>query len=323
MRGPYRFRAALLLVAGIAIGTSSARAQLTDRLTRCFPDPTYAQEVRQLHDEMNAKLAAGYLPSVEPTSLESPVIFDEITFDADGLADIDGQHLVTELKQLHMYDGPGWLEELEGAYLADYLKRLGYFRAELSASTKVLRTDSEGVHVALTIAVDAGRQYRMGKLAFRTANTDGPLVFSQAELASRFPLHEGEIFDVSQVRAALEALRNLYHAHGYIDFVATPITEINDSTNEIDLTMELDQQKQFRVGKLTIYTVNPEVKAAADSAFPAGSVFDSNAIPLFLRDNAPRLPADISQDDVVIQHNVKSGTVDITMHLDPCPAMTN
>jgi outer membrane translocation and assembly module TamA len=305
------------------IGTSSARAQLTDRLTRCFPDPTYAQEVRQLHAEMKAKWAAGYPPSVEPTSLDSPVILDEVTFDADGLAVTDRQRIVTELKQLHLHDGPGWLEELEGAYLADYLKRLGYFRAELSASTKVLRTDSEGVHVALTVVVNAGRQYRMGKLAFRSADPDSPLVFSQADLASRFPLHEGEIFDVSQVRAALESLRTLYHAHGYIDFVATPITEVNDSTNEIDLTMELDQQTQFRVGKLTIYTLYPEVEAAARSAFPPGSIFDSNAIPLFLRDNAPRLPADISQDDVVIQHNVKSGTVDVTMYLEMCPAMTN
>jgi hypothetical protein len=56
------------------------------------------------------------------------------------------------------------------------------------------------------------------------------------------------------------ALRKLYATRGYIDFTPTALREIDDARARISLEMELDEQKQFHVGKVEVLGAEPAIE---------------------------------------------------------------
>ena len=102
----------------------------------------------------------------------------------------------------------------------------------------------------ITIPIEEGEQYRMGRLVIRSADPEKGLSLRREYLESLFPLAQGALFDVSQVRTAIENYTKLYGTYGYIDFTATPGTEIHDDTKTVDLTFDFDEQKQFFVRRI-------------------------------------------------------------------------
>jgi hypothetical protein len=113
----------------------------------------------------------------------------------------------------------------------------------------------------------------------------------------------------------------LYGARGYIDFVATPLTDVDDQTRRIGLIMELDQEKQFRIRKLEVFTANAAVRSSVESRIKPGDVFNVALIQGILKENASLLPPDVSDRDMVLQRDVKTATVDLRLELDPCPQL--
>jgi Surface antigen variable number repeat len=264
-----------------------------------------------------------YPPAPESDSVPR-IVFDKITLDEDSqLPPADRQRLVNMLNGLAMRADSNWTEKLEDHYARSFLQDRGYFHSQPRVSVESVRTDQGVEHVALSVYPNEGHQYRMGQLSIRTNDPDVPLIFTDAELESRYYLRRGDILDASKIRASLRALANLYGAHGYIDVVVIPLTDINEETHAIDIILELDQQMQFHIDRVTLETVRPEVRAAAGRAFETGSVFNADELSKFLKDNAALLPPDVSWDDVELRRNVKTGTVNITLHLAPCPQLDN
>ena len=68
----------------------------------------------------------------------------------------------------------------------------------------------------------------MGTIKFRSGDPEQGLVFKPDALARFFPLKSGDIFSTDKVRKALEDYKKLYGQYGYIEFVPTPITEVNE-----------------------------------------------------------------------------------------------
>ena len=297
----------LLFVATLAFALAApVRAQLPDKLSRCLPYPTFAQEVSAQRGDLQPP----------------PIVFDKITFDpsSTGLSSTDLDSIVAALRSTSVKAEPDWLDQAQQV-AGSFLRDRGYYRAELSIATQHLRTDPDGEHVALTITLFSGAQYRMGDLAFRPSDPAQHLVFTDEQLRSRYYLKNGDVFAASSVRKSLEALRQLYGSQGYIDFVVTPITEINESTHKIDVTMEIDQEKPFRVGNVVVDTANETARSAILAAIVPGSVFNSVAVEKALKDNAANLPADASMQDVELRPSVTDAAVDITFHLRSCPAV--
>jgi hypothetical protein len=312
-------RASCFIATAVVLFATPSRAQLTERFTRCLPYPTYSEEVRAMHAELEAKIAAAY-PAPGFTEDFPHIVFDKITIDpSSNLSPRDRAALVQVIQSSSETAGPGWLDELQGAYVSGYFKYHGFFRADPSVTSETLKTDADGVHVSITVVPNEGWQYQMGRLTFRSAMPDQPLAFSQQQLEQLFYLAEGDIFAASAIRRTLNDLRSLYGSNGYIDFVATPIAEIRESTRKIDLTMEIDEQKQFRVGNVTIDTSSDEARASIRAAFVPGAIFNAKLISKVLKDNAALLPSDVSLEDVEMHRHVKAGIVDITLHLNPCP----
>jgi len=294
-------------------------AQLPKRLEKCLPYPTYAQEIRDMDQEIAAKMELE--EPRRPLEMIQNIIVDEVRFDEPiHISDSDRQQLVSELKQRNLSDATDWLEEFREVGIKGMWRDRGYFKVEATAKEEIVRKDSAGEHVLVIVHVDEGRQYRLGSVQFRSSDPDVPLAFPPEELRKLIPLSEGDIFAAEKIREGLDALKLLYGSEGYIDFVAEPLTDIDDGhEHRISLVMELDQQKQYRLGKIEVFGPNPAVETFLKSKLKPGDVYNWKAVEKILKENEGVLPPNISPSDFESRRNVKNGTVDLRFNFQTCP----
>jgi len=294
-------------------------AQLSQRLEKCLPYPTYAQEIRDMDEEIAAKMELE--EPRRPLEAVQNIIIDEVRFDGPiHISDSDRQQLVSELKQHDLSNATDWLEEFREVGIMGMWRDRGYFKVEATAKEEIVKKDSAGEHVLVIVHVDEGSQYRLGSVQFRSSDPDDPLVFPLEELRKLIPMSEGDIFSAEKIREGLDALKLLYGSEGYIDFVVEPLTEIDDgSEHRISLVMELDQQKQYRVGKIEVFGPNPAVETFLKSKLKTGDIFGSRTIENLLRENETVLPPDVSIEDFEFHRNTKNGTVNVRFNLQTCP----
>ena len=163
------------------------------------------------------------------------VIVDSVVFDGPiSLPASIREQLIADLKEhAALSSGSEWLEDwnevaVRGAWMDE-----GFFKMTSTAKAQIISSDATEQHVSVTVHVDEGMQYRLKDIRF-TKSTDGwsngneQLAFPPEELRKRVPLHEGELFRANQIREGLDSLKKLYGSYGYINFVAMPITEVDD-----------------------------------------------------------------------------------------------
>ncbi len=168
----------------------------------------------------------------------------------------------------------------------------------------------------ISIAIEEGEQYRMGKISFASADPDQGLVFRSDVLARVFPLKEGDIFAADKVRKALDDYKKLYGDFGYIDFVASPQTELDDVKKVVNLKMVLDQQKQYFVRRIefTGNTTTRDKVIRRQLLLDEGQVFNNRLWELsILRLNQLGYFETIKPENAELKRNVKAGTVDIRL----------
>jgi|HubBroStandDraft_4_1064222.scaffolds.fasta_scaffold28792_3 hypothetical protein len=184
------------------------------------------------------------------------IIVDEVKF--DGPVHLpnpsDEPEIISELKQHMLDDGQNGLEEVLEIRIRGAWEEQGFFKVLVDGHSKVVSSDSVCEHVIVTIRVDPGLQYRLGDLWFRSSDPgDGEtLAFPREELRKLILLQEDDIFNVTKIRDSLDTLHKLYASHGYINFVATPVTEVENDARRISLVLELSEGRQFRVRKVEV-----------------------------------------------------------------------
>ena len=206
----------------------------------------------------------------------------------------------------------------------------GYFKVNVNvAGMKTVDNDRGGIPGRLpvvgnkhgkvtdiTISIDEGPQYHMGKLLFRSADPDQGLVFKSDFLTRVFPLKEGDLFSSAKIRKSLDDFRKLYGEYGYIDFTATPLTDNDDAKKIVNLTMELDQQKQFFVRRIEFSgnTTTRDKVIRRELLLDEGQVFNGRYWELsLLRLNQLGYFETIKPENAELNRNVKAGTVDINL----------
>ena len=168
----------------------------------------------------------------------------------------------------------------------------------------------------ITITIDEGDQYRMGKIFFRSSDPDQGLVFKPEFLQKVFPLKEGDIFSAAKIRKSLDDFRKLYGEYGYIDFTPTPLTDVDDAKKLVNLTMEFDQQKQFFVRRIEFSgnTTTRDKVIRRELLIDEGQVFNNRYWELsLLRLNQLGYFETIKPENAELNRNVKAGTVDINL----------
>ncbi len=144
------------------------------------------------------------------------------------------------------------------------------------------------------------------------------MVFKSELLARAFPLKEGDIFSADKIRKALDNYKKLYGEYGYIDFVATPMTESTSQKKIVNLTMEFDQQKQFFVRRIEFSgnTTTRDKVIRREILLDEGQVFNNRLWELsLLRLNQLNYFDTIKPENAELKRNVKAGTVDIKLKL--------
>jgi len=173
-----------------------------------------------------------------------------------------------------------------------------------------------GKRTNITIPIEEGDRFRMGKLVVRSADPEKGLSLKREFLEKVFPLKEGDIFAVDKIRKALEDYRKLYGEFGYIDFTAQPITDVDVPNKIVNLTLEFDEQKQFYVRRIEFsgnVTTRDKV-IRREILLDEGDLFNNRLWEVsILRLNQLDYFERLKPENAEIKRNVKEGTVDILL----------
>ena len=106
----------------------------------------------------------------------------------------------------------------------------------------------------------------------------------------------GNKFDREAVSQGLERLRLIYGDHGYINFTAVPMLQIDKNRGTVVLTLSIDDGAQFTFGRLLL--TGQETRKGGDLALHkawtalSGKTYDLSLLNKWLSENAPFLPTE-------------------------------
>ena len=141
------------------------------------------------------------------------------------------------------YDNTKELVEavMEVGIRGDFQDR-GYFKVLAHDPVLRLLGLANGKQNILIIAsLVEGSQFRLGTLTLQNTAPDHALTISAAILRDQFHIRDGELFNVSEIRAGLNRVRELYGTRGYAKTRAEPELKIDDASQLIDFIVHIDE----------------------------------------------------------------------------------
>ncbi len=212
------------------------------------------------------------------------------------------------------------LEMVRGKY-----QDRGYFTALIMEPDKKMRDTGGGFRIPLfypnrpgkkvdlTIPVQEGEQFRLGKLTF-----EGVKFFRTPDVTLRpiFQLQDGEIFNATKIRKGLENLRKAYGEFGFINMVSTPEFDIDRDKKLINLKFSVEEDKQFFVRRIefTGNTTTRDKVIRRELLLDEGDMFNSRLWEVsILRLNQLGFFEQLKPDAANIKTDNRAGTVDINL----------
>jgi outer membrane protein insertion porin family len=168
-----------------------------------------------------------------------------------------------------------------------------------------------GKRVDLTIPVEEGLQYRLGRFVVR-----GNTLFKEPFLEAVLKLKPGDLFALSKVRKAIENYTKLYGQFGYINFTASPDIEPDNKRRVINLALDFEEDKQFIVHRIEFSgnTKTRDKVIRRELLVSEGEMFSSSFWDLsILRVNQLGFFDTVKKEDYDITQNTANSTVDITL----------
>jgi outer membrane protein insertion porin family len=218
------------------------------------------------------------------------------------------------------------LEEDTERVRAEYQNR-GYFKVLVSdPKTQIHDTGHKGFHIPLlqsgpgkavdiTMPIEEGDQYRLGKITFK----NNKAISNNAALRSLFPLKDGDIFSREKIAKGIEALRKAYGEYGYINYTGVPSTTFDDEKKIANLEIDIDEGKQFYVRRIEFVgnTTTRDKVIRRELALEEGGVYNSRLWELsLLRLNQLSYFDQLKPDDPNVTDkklDEKNGQVDLTL----------
>ena len=220
------------------------------------------------------------------------------------------------------------LEEDTERVRAEYQNR-GYFKAAVADPKTVIHdTGHKGFHIPLvqsgpgkavdiTMQIEEGDQYRLGKITFK----NNKAIPNTAALRSMIPLKDGDIFSREKIAKGLENLRKAYGEYGYINYTGVPQTTFDDEKKLANLEIDVDEGKQFYVRRIEFQgnTTTRDKVIRRELALEEGGIYNSRLWELsLLRLNQLSYFDQLKPDDPNVTEkrlDEKSGYVDLTLHV--------
>ena len=203
----------------------------------------------------------------------------------------------------------------------------GYFTAHVTDTSVTMRkVGGEGIHIwlihpnkpgtraDLTVTLEEGRKYHLNNITFT-----GVKFFRTPEalMTPLFQMQKGDVFSTAKLRKGLESLRKLYGDFGFINFVAEPDPEPVSGTDQIDLSLAVDEGKQFFVRRIDFSgnTTTRDKVIRREILIDEGQIFNNRLWELsILRLNQLGYFDPLKAEDAGdIKTDNKTSTVDITL----------
>jgi outer membrane protein insertion porin family len=220
------------------------------------------------------------------------------------------------------------LEEDTERVRAEYQNR-GYFKVGVSdPKTEIHDTGSKGVHIPLfqpgpgkavdiTMPIEEGDKYRLGKITFK----GNKAITNTVALRNLFPLKDGDVFSRDKISKGIEALRKAYGEYGYINYTAVPNTTFDDDKKLAFIEFDIDEGKQFYVRRIEFAgnTTTRDKVIRRELALEEGGIYNSRMWELsLLRLNQLSYFDQLKPDDPNVSDkklDEKNGYVDLTLHV--------
>jgi outer membrane protein assembly factor BamA len=124
---------------------------------------------------------------------------------------------------------------------ADFQKR-GYFQVvvQILSSQPVGSADGEQ-SIRMIASITEGDQFRLKNIRIQSGAPDQALSISAQTLRGQFHLHDGDLFNMAELREGLERLQDLYVNRGYARATAIPDTSIDSASHRIELTIRITE----------------------------------------------------------------------------------
>jgi Surface antigen variable number repeat len=128
---------------------------------------------------------------------------------------------------------------MEVAVRGDFQNR-GYFEVVVQdPALRSLRPLDGKQRILVITTITEGDPYRLGVLTIQNVPLDHALRISAATLREQFHLRDGDLFNVSEVRAGLERVKRSYDAQGYGEAKEEPDINIDDVNHLVNVTVRI------------------------------------------------------------------------------------
>jgi len=200
----------------------------------------------------NRGLEQGF--SSEPSEPDAKVRVHRLSIEANSLSSDDRERITNSLERRICLQ-----EELQSRIQMGF-RDLGYFKALVYEPKVSPVGQTQGTKdVDVSVKVDEGAQYRLAEIHIEKAT-----LFPADRLRSLFPIQSGDLFNATHIGEGLEQMRKLYATEGYVNFVATPTAQLDESRRIIDLSIQLDEGEPFDFGQLLLDGTEPHAGAAEE-----------------------------------------------------------
>ncbi|HVT94143.1 MAG TPA: outer membrane protein assembly factor BamA [Bryobacteraceae bacterium] len=209
----------------------------------------------------------------------------------------------------------------------DFYQQNGYFLARVEDSKVNIRdTGGQGFRIPLlypnkpgkradiTIYLDEGRKYSLGKVTFT-----GVKLFKTPNALMRplFGMTEGDTFSTEKVRKGVKNAQKLYGEFGYIDAVVEPDFDPHSDTGTLDMTLNVDEGKQFFVRRIDFSgnTTTRDKVIRRELLIDEGDLFNTRLWEIsILRLNQLGYFEPLKEEEAAdIKRDTKTNTVDLTL----------
>jgi outer membrane protein insertion porin family len=209
----------------------------------------------------------------------------------------------------------------------NFYQEKGYFTARALDHTVTMRDvgggkfrvplfymNKPGKRADLIVPIEEGREYKLNKINFV-----GMKLFRTPEslMQPLFAMSEGDVFSTAKLRKGLESMRKLYGQFGYIDFVPEPSFDIIPNSDKLDLTLNVDEGKQFFVRRIDFQgnTTTRDKVIRRELLIDEGDVYNTQLWDVsVLRLNQLGYFEVLKENEAAtITRDTKTNTVDITL----------
>jgi hypothetical protein len=124
---------------------------------------------------------------------------------------------------------------------ADFQDR-GYFKVVATdPASRSLGLDDGKQTLVITASVTEGDQYRVGAISFQTDDPKQTLSIPAETLREQFQFHSGDLLKVSEIRAGLAKVYELYGSKRYVNIAVEPDFFIREADRLVDLSFRVSE----------------------------------------------------------------------------------